>query len=150
MLPSRHFGSVVPDNDLYVAGVLRRGEEAVRIDLNVERATSLDRAALDAVDATLDELDALDRAARVAIEADKNATDYWEFHRDEVEGYGHLARTDLIAALQLVRVGFYPDGAHGARNYVTFDYKLRGPVTDQLLVVMLMKDRTVLDVAWES
>jgi hypothetical protein len=75
---------------------------------------------------------------------------FWRFHREEVAGYERLERDRFVEALALKRVGFYPDGAHRARSFLVMDYALRGPQTDQLLVVKLRRDESLVSIAWES
>jgi Protein of unknown function (DUF2004) len=154
MTTSRHFGALEPTSE-HASTKIRRGDEQVRVDLNLAAPAAFAQAESDAVDGAIDELDRLDGKAREAFtaamrdEADEPVK-FWAFHRDEVEGYAVLEREAFVAALQLRRVGFYPDGAYGAGAYAVLDYVLRGPPSDQILVAKLLRDESLLEIAWES
>jgi hypothetical protein len=154
VLTSRYFGPIAPTSD-YASTELPRAGEPVRVDINIANPAALEQSALDAVDQTLDELDALHAAAVTAFAAvmDDDASQpaqFWQFHHDDVEGYGELERSAFTGALRLERAGFYPDGAFATDSYVILDYALRGPPTDQLLVAKFLRDRSLLTIAWES
>ena len=125
------------------------------MDLNVKSPETLVQSEVDAVDRVVDELERHDASARAAFVALLNdSTDevqqFWQFHHDEVEEHAGLQLDAFVPALQLVRVGFYPDGAFGASSFFVLDYALRGPSTDQLLVAKFGRDGSLLTIAWES
>lgn len=154
MLTSRYLGQIAATSG-YASAELPRDGEQVRVDVNIANTAAFEQSALDAVDAMLDDLDALHAVAvaAFAVVMDDDASQpaqFWRFHHDDVEGYGELERGAFTSALRLERVGFYPDGAFGTASYVVLDYALRGPPTDQLLVAKFLRDRSLLDIAWES
>lgn len=153
-IASRTFGALVPAAELEAEATIARGDDVVRLDLNVAAAAAVTRATIDEVDAAVAELDAIDALARAEFarlldDEDAQPIQFWQFHRDDVEGFAHVTRERFVATLQLVRAGFYPDGQYDA-SWLVLDYKLRGPESDQLLVVHLRKDRSIETVSWES
>ena len=95
------------------------------IDINVDDLATLTQPAIDEVDRTIDELDALRTTARASFTAaiaDDASTPskLWQFHHDEVDPT--IARDHFVAALQLVRVGFYP----ADEALAILDFKVRG------------------------
>jgi len=153
-MKSRHFGELPPGAD-YVETKLAQGAEPVRVNMNLKEPAAFTADELARVDRLLDGLARLDEASRGAIRAAMADTTeqplpFWQFHREEVEGYEQLEREGFVDALRLARVGLYPDGAHGARAYAVMDYVLRGPPTDQILAVKHLEDGTILAIAWES
>lgn len=154
MLHSRHFGQLSP-NETRWDRRMPLDKDEVRVDLNVASLATLAPAELAKVDELLGDLGALDRQGRAMLSAlvgddEEEPVKFWRFHTEEVEGYAGLARTGLVDALRLARVGLYPDGAFGSRSYVVLDYELRGPRTDQILAVKLGRDGALVAIAWES
>ena len=151
MLNSRHFGAIDDSEDYAAVKPWRRA--GMRIDVNVDKPAAFSQAAIDAVDRALDAIDALEAAAReafTAVLADDSSqpAQFWQFYRDEVEGFASLAREDFVARLELVRAGCYPAGDAGGK--VVLDFKLPGIETDQILVANLAFDGALLGIAWES
>lgn len=140
MPTSRHFGPVTSD---YTE--IRRGE--VKLDLNI--VGDVGQEVIDEIDQVVDDLEALRAVALASFTAAmaddaSTPTQLWQFHHDEVDST--LARDQFVAALELVRVGVYPAG----KRFVVLDFRVRGPQTDQLLVAVFARDRSLADVSWES
>lgn len=145
MLTSRHLGAIT---DAHTATTL--GE--VRVDLDLDDPAAVTEATIDEVDHSIDALDTLRATALASFTAALGDDDsphdqvakFWEFHHDEVDPT--LERDHFVAALQLARAGFYPDGD----VFVILDFAVRGPQTDQLLVANFKRDRSLDHVSWES
>jgi hypothetical protein len=151
---SRYFGAIDASSERRDASV-SLGAEHVRVDLNLAAPGAIDGETLGSVDRMLDDATLLDASARAFVrgaleDESQEPVKFWQFHHDEVEGYESLERAAFVDALALVRIGFYPDGAYGTGAFAVMDYALRGPKTDQLLVVKLLRDRSLLSIAWES
>jgi len=159
MLTSRHLGTLAlsssEDGTAYSATSMEIAGYVVRVTLTLRDATSFDQAAIDALDASLDALDDVHRlvletmGAELAVPS-STTSEFWTFHREEVEALGNLSATEFVARLRLARLGLYPDGAYGAKGYLTLDYAIPEPQTDQLLVARFASDRSWLGFAWES
>ena len=145
MLTSRHLGKITNDYTKTTLG-------DVRVDLNIDNFAAMTQETIDEVDRAIDALDALRTAALASFTAaladDASPHDqvakFWEFHHDEVDP--ELERDQFVAALQLARAGFYPDGD----QFTILDFSVRGPQTDQLLVARFNRDRSLDHVSWES
>ncbi len=154
MLTSRHFGPIGASD--YAEGATTHDGHPVRFDVNLAAPAALGAADLAEVDRAIDELDALVAIARAAFRAamenpKEQPLQFWEFHRDDVEGYADLTREVFVDALSLARIGFYPDGAFGTKAWVVLDFELRGGErSDQILVAKLSKDREMIGISWES
>lgn len=157
MTSSRHLGTFSAERE-YAETQIERGGEAVRVDLNLAAPAAFSQTEADEVDRVIDAVNAsggLDAEARRAFtgvmdDEEEEPVKFWRFHKDEVEEHAGLAPEAFVEQLQLKRVGFYPDGAFGAKAYVVLDYALRGPMTDQLLVAKFSRDGSLLEISWES
>lgn len=152
MLTSRYFGSFATD---YTNTDIERGAGQLRMDINLPDPSACTQAVVDGVDHAIDELDSREAAARAAIAAvmsddELQPAKFWQFYRDEVDGFGDLARDAFVSTLVLVRVGFYPGKASDAASHIVLDFAVRGPNTDQLLVVKFRADGSLGEIAWES
>ena len=153
MPTSRFFGKLAPSKDYaQISHRLAAGEPKVSLDLNLERPAELDQKAVDALDATVERLPQRRKKALAAIKAElKNPRaqplQFWAFHRDELEGFAALGHTELIGALRLARVGFYPQANE---HYATFDFVIDRAKSDQLLVVHFSRAGAPLEITWES
>lgn len=154
MLTSRHFGAIGATD--YADGEATHDGHPVRLDVNLAAPAAVGAADVADIDRAIDELDALVAIARAAFRvamADprEQPLQFWEFHRDDVEGYADLTREAFVDALSLVRIGFYPDGAFRTKAWVVLDFALKGgEPSDQLLVVRLSTGREMLGIGWES
>ncbi len=152
MLTSRYFGSIAAD---HAKTQIARGDAQLRVDINLADPSACTQAAIDAVDRAIDELDSREAAARAAITAvmgddERQPAQFWQFYRDEVDGFGDLARDAFVSTLVLVRVGFYPDEVSDTASHIVLDFAVRGPNTDQLLVAKFHADGSLGEIAWES
>jgi hypothetical protein len=152
MLSSRYFGSIAADR---TSTRIERGAGQLRIDVNLADPSACAQALIDGVDRAIDELEPREAAARAAIAAvmsddELQPATFWQFYRDEVDGFGDLARDAFVSTLELVRVGFYPDVVSDTASHIVLDFAVRGPNTDQLLVAKFRADGSLGAIAWES
>lgn len=148
MVTSRFFGMPAA----HAKTTHRMGLEEVKLDLNLEHPDAFGQPAADAVDGLVDELAKRRATALAAITAqlpDPSAQplQFWEFHRDELEGFAELGHRDLLSALRLKRVGLYPEDDG---NYAVFDFVIDRAESDQLLVVHFDRAGTPVTISWES
>ncbi|MEO1514054.1 MAG: DUF2004 domain-containing protein [Bacteroidota bacterium] len=149
----------------YYKTVIDRNGQDLRLDLNVKEnqlATEL----FDQVKFLLETIDAQDVKNKGFIkdnykdEEEETVRDYLNEHLEELEDeLAEIVDFDndqlpadlqLLRALKLVRIGFYPDGKYDSASFATYDYTIDEELTDQLIVVNVDKDGKLLDLAWES
>ena len=144
-----HFGEIDTSNleEYYDADIEFKGND-VSIDLNFDDK-SIDTKHLDKVKKIIKDLATYDKQNTKYIEQDYKDEDadtvrtYIEHHLDEIDEEELLEVIDLsdkndkkeiqlMKALHLVRVGFYP---HNEDYFVTFDYSLDRDLTNYLVVI---------------
>jgi hypothetical protein len=136
----------------------------LRVDFNV-RGSEMTQALLDRVTHFVAERERFDRIARAAILADHAedpdfipgreylAHHVEEFSPEERRRYFGAAApqaiglTQLLAALQLVRIGLYPESEDAV---AVFDYTIDRRATDYLLVANFNAAGKLLDIDMES
>lgn len=139
---SRHLGalSFCEDGDESVvdAAVTIAGCAAAAM-LVVKDPRAFDQDAVERLDDELDRLTAREADARAAIARDVRdpgtaAGRFWAFFRDDVPGWAGDDPDEFVAALTVVRIGVFPDGAWGSTSVLVIDYGIEEPQTDRLLI----------------
>lgn len=157
MKHSRHLGSLSfceEDDESVVDAAVMLAGTPVPAMLVIRDPAAFDQDALERLDDEIDRLAALEAGARAKIsediaDPDSVVGEYWAFFRDDIPEWNGRSAADFLAALAVVRVGVFPDGAWGTTSVFTVDYGIREPDTDQLLAVRFPDARTPV-VAWES
>jgi hypothetical protein len=144
-----HFGEIdTTDLEEYYDVEIEFNGNDVSIDLNFEDK-SIDTKHLDNVKKIIKDLATYDKQNVKYIEQDYKDEEadtvrtYIEHHLDEIDESELLEVIDLtdktdkkeiqlMKALHLVRVGFYP---HGEKIFATFDYSLDQDLTNYLVVI---------------
>ncbi len=144
-----HFGDIDPDDleDYYDVEIEFEGKE-VEISLKFERET-IDISRLAIVRAVLEKIADFHNKNKANIEQDYKSDDgdtvraYVEHHledipKNELNGFIDFENKSLppefqlMKALHLVRIGFYPDQSD---QFVVFDYSISSDLTDYLVVI---------------
>ena len=136
----------------------------LRVDFNV-RGSEMTQALFDRVAHFVAERERFDRIARAAILADHAqepdfipGREYFAHHVEQFSPeerrryFGSMAGEavglqQLLAALQLVRIGLYPESAD---TVAVFDYTIDRRATNYLLVANFNIEGTLLDITMES
>ncbi|AGW41133.1 hypothetical protein O159_10200 [Leifsonia xyli subsp. cynodontis DSM 46306] len=123
-------------------------DQAVGLELRVERESTVTEDALDAAAALIQRLDGFDARARDALIAELSSrqsatTSYIDEHVDRmgetlldllVHNSGDIA-VDVLRSLQLLRVVVQPGAAGEEEVFATFDYAIDAEETDTVLTV---------------
>lgn len=159
-----HFGEIEASSlEEYYDVEIEFNDENVSIDLNFEEE-SIDTKKLDHVKKIIEGLATYDEQNKKYIQQDYKDEEkdtvrtYVEHHIEEIEESELLEiidisdktdskETQLIKALHLVRVGFYP---HSDETFVTFDYSLDQDVTDYLVVINTDENGKLVHMTMES
>jgi hypothetical protein len=154
------FGELTPGTpDAYYEASLDLHGREVALDLTLE-AGDADEAQLGAVRRMIETLAALDGRNRELLREDYRSADgdtvscYLDFHEPELAALAAERGLEdsepleqLLAVLELVRVGFYPEQPEA---FATFDYSIGEELSNHLIVVNLHADGTLAYMTLES
>ncbi|WP_141396583.1 DUF2004 domain-containing protein [Microbacterium gorillae] len=156
MLASRHLGPLVfctQDSDAVCDGAMPTPTGSCSVTLAVADPSGFTAEIVAEMDAALDRLPDFDVRARDAFARDIDVdgtpvAQLWAFYRDEVEDFTG-DRDAFLAALHLVHLGVFPDGAWDTSEPLSLDYAIPEPITDQLLVARFRRGAEPR-ISWES
>jgi hypothetical protein len=148
-----------PDGSIFWSENVELGDQNVTVDLTAPDQDDVSSAALDAAAAMVSALEELDRRAREAMltEVDNRASEVTEYILmqqatlgDELEDYlvdiSGDAPVDIIRSLQLMSMTILADEHGGEDPFAVLEYALDPDAADDVLLVNLGSDGTVLSV----
>ncbi|MFM2375108.1 MAG: hypothetical protein RLZZ165_205 [Bacteroidota bacterium] len=162
-----YFGALPTDHlESYYEIRAELGGKEIRIDLNFENQT-IETATMDKVKLLIEGIERLDAQNKIYILKDykdengDTVKTYLEHHLEEVDPEELSELIDLedpttspeeqlLTKLHLVRVGLYPDGAHGSENFAVFDYSIGKEITDYLVVINTDENGEPEEITMES
>ena len=155
------FGPLHEDAEGYWSKSITHGDASIKVDLNIDG--DIDDVDVGRLTSRLSALPALEDQARAAMQADVESEDsaitlYRSHHAAELSeetlascfGGSDAWKTDVsafVAALQLKRVGLYPDDEEQS---IIMDFTLGESATNYLLVVSFDSEGQVVAVDMES
>ncbi|GAA1729474.1 DUF2004 domain-containing protein [Microbacterium paludicola] len=148
-----------PDGSIFWSENVELGDQSVTVDLTAPDQNDVSPAALDAAASMVSALEELDRRAREAMlaEVDNRASEVTEYILmqqttlgDELEDFlvdisGDPA-VDIIRSLQLMSMTILADEHGGQDPFAVLEYALDPDAADDVLLVNLSSDGTVLSV----
>ncbi|WP_040165220.1 DUF2004 domain-containing protein [Microbacterium gorillae] len=148
-----------PDGSIFWSETVEFGDQAVSVDLTAPDETDVSPDALNIAAAMITQLEAVDlncREAMVAQLSDRTSevTEYvlqqQEQLGDDIEEFltivsGDMA-IDIIRAMRLMSVTILADEHGGAEPFLVLEYALDPDAADDVLLVNLSSDGTVLSV----
>ncbi len=148
-----------PDGSIFWSETVELGDQPVTVDLTAPDQEDVSVAALDVAAAMVSALEAIDLRARTAMvaELDDRTSEVTEYLLQQQESLGdELDRLlvdvsgdtpiDIIGALRLVSMTILADEHGGADPFAVLEYALDPDATDDVLLVNLSSDSTVLSV----
>ena len=148
-----------PDGSIFWSETVELGDQAVTVDLTAPDQDDVSQAALDVAAAMVSSLESLDVAARNAMvsELDDRTSEVTEYilqqqeeHGDDIEsllvdvsGDTHI---DVIRSLQFMSMTILADEHGGSDPFAVLEYALDPDATDDVLLVNLDSDASVLSV----
>ena len=159
-----HFGEIDTTKlEEYYDTEIEFNEEEISLDLNFEDE-SIDTNKLDAIKKMIESLSNYDKQNKKFIEEDykdekqDTVRTYIEHHLEEIDedelseiidvsNKSVKKEIQMMKALHLVRVGFYP---HGEEIFATFDYSLDQDITNYLVVINLDENGKLVYMTMES
>ncbi|WP_137844893.1 DUF2004 domain-containing protein [Microbacterium sp. 2FI] len=148
-----------PDGSIFWSETVELGDQAVTVDLTAPDQEDVSAAALDVAAALVSSLEAIDRSARSAMvdelsDRTSEVTEYilqqQEQQGDDLEallvdisGDVHI---DVIRSLQLMSMTILADEHGGSDPFAVLEYALDPDATDDVLLVNLDSDASVLSV----
>ncbi|MBF0814823.1 DUF2004 domain-containing protein [Microbacterium paludicola] len=148
-----------PDGSIFWSENVELGDQSVTVDLTAPDQNDVSPAALDAAASMVSALEELDRRAREAMlaEVDNRASEVTEYILmqqttlgDELEDFlvdisGDPA-VDIIRSLQLMSMTILADEHGGQDPFAVLEYALDPDAADDVLLINLSSDGTVLSV----
>lgn len=163
-----YFGEINLDNlEEYYSANFDLNNTTIRTDLNFANQT-IKKDEIKQIEAFLNNSKDLDKNNKAYIENDFNSengetSEYLNFYLEELDeeelseiidlqNHSTPKNIQLLKKLQLIRIGFYPDGKYGTDHFATFDYsiEINGEPCNQLLVVNTDRDGKLDRITWES
>jgi hypothetical protein len=157
-----HFGALDTNSlEEYYEVTIPFKDKSISIDLNFDEDT-VSESKLKVVNLFLEQLQLQDSVAKLAIQKDYKdgnaVAEYIEHHLDVLTSeelnavFASIDATlsnedNILAALHLKRVGFYPDEEN---QFAVFDYTIDKELTDYLVVVNFRKDGKIDHITMES
>lgn len=148
-----------PDGAIFWTERVDLGDQSVTVDLTAPDQDDVSQAALDAAAALISGLESLDDVVRRAMlaEVDDRTSEVTEFILQQQETYGEeLAEVlvdvsgddavDIIRSLALMSMTILADEHGGSDPFVVMEYALDADATDDVLLVNLDSDGSVLSV----
>lgn len=148
-----------PDGSIFWSETVEFGDQSVTVDLTAPDQDDVSEAALDVAASLISALEGVDRVAREAMVSElgdrtSEVIEYilqqQELLGDElqeflvdVSGDTHI---DIIRALQLMSMTILADEHGGDDPFAVLEYALDADATDDVLLVNLASDGTVLSV----
>ncbi|MFD5225324.1 DUF2004 domain-containing protein [Microbacterium sp. NPDC058342] len=156
-----YFGllSTGPDGAIFWTERVDFGDQSVTVDLTAPDQDDVSQAALDAAAALISGLETLDDVVRRAMlaEVDDRTSEVTEFILQQQEAHGDQledvlvdvsgdAAVDIIRSLTLMSMTILADEHGGSDPFVVMEYALDADATDDVLLVNLDSDGSVLSV----
>lgn len=160
-----YFGEINIDNlEEYYSVNFQFNNKVITIDLNFQNK-KIDKFRIEQIISFLGAIKDYDRLNRVYIE-DNFVEDgvvsgfinsyLEEFEQDDLSGIINMDNQiasknfELLKQLNLIRIGFYPDGKYNVSYFAAFDYSIDddGDPCDQLLVVNIGEKGKLCAVTW--
>jgi len=148
-----------PDGSIFWSETVELGDQAVTVDLTAPDQDDVSQAALDVAAAMVSSLEALDASARNAMvsELDDRTSEVTEYILQQQEQLGDEIESmlvdisgdmhiDVIRSLQFMSMTILADEHGGADPFAVLEYALDPEATDDVLLVNLDSDGSVLSV----
>jgi hypothetical protein len=148
-----------PDGSIFWSETVELGDQAVTVDLTAPDQDDVSQAALDVAAAMVSSLEALDAAARNAMvsELDDRTSEVTEYILQQQEELGDDLESllvdvsgdthiDVIRSLQFMSMTILADEHGGSDPFAVLEYALDPDATDDVLLVNLDSDGSVLSV----
>lgn len=148
-----------PDGSIFWSETVELGDQAVTVDLTAPDQDDVSQAALDVAAAMVSSLEALDLSARNAMvsELDDRTSEVTEYILQQQEQLGDDIESllvdvsgdthiDVIRSLQFMSMTILADEHGGADPFAVLEYALDPEATDDVLLVNLDSDGSVLSV----
>ncbi|GAA2990882.1 hypothetical protein JOD63_001103 [Microbacterium terrae] len=148
-----------PDGSIFWSETVELGDQAVTVDLTAPDQDDVSEAALDVAAALISALEDLDLSARNAMvnELSDRTSEVTEYILQQQEALGEEiedllvdisgdTHMDVIRSLQLMSMTILADEHGGADPFAVLEYALDPDATDEVLLVNLGTDGSVLSV----
>jgi hypothetical protein len=148
-----------PDGSIFWSETVEPGDQAVTVDLTAPDQDDVSQAALDVAAAMVSSLESLDVAARNAMvsELDDRTSEVTEYILQQQEELGDEIESllvdvsgdmhiDVIRSLQFMSMTILADEHGGSDPFAVLEYALDPDATDDVLLVNLDSDASVLSV----
>ncbi|MDL9980004.1 DUF2004 domain-containing protein [Microbacterium candidum] len=148
-----------PDGSIFWSETVELGDQAVTVDLTAPDQDDVSQAALDVAAAMVSSLEALDLSARNAMvsELDDRTSEVTEYILQQQELLGDDLESllvdvsgdlhiDVIRSLQFMSMTILADEHGGTDPFAVLEYALDPEATDDVLLVNLDSDGSVLSV----
>jgi hypothetical protein len=148
-----------PDGSIFWSETVELGDQAVTVDLTAPDQDDVSQAALDVAAAMVSSLESLDVAARNAMvsELDDRTSEVIEYILQQQEELGDDLESllvdvsgdvhiDVIRSLQFMSMTILADEHGGSDPFAVLEYALDPDATDDVLLVNLDSDGSVLSV----
>jgi hypothetical protein len=148
-----------PDGSIFWSETVELGDQAVTVDLTAPDQDDVSQAALDVAAAMVSSLESLDVAARNAMvsELDDRTSEVTEYILQQQEELGDEIESllvdvsgdmhiDVIRSLQFMSMTILADEHGGSDPFAVLEYALDPDATDDVLLVNLDSDASVLSV----
>jgi hypothetical protein len=148
-----------PDGSIFWSETVELGDQVVTVDLTAPDQDDVSQAALDVAAAMVSSLESLDVAARNAMvsELDDRTSEVTEYILQQQEQLGDDIESllvdvsgdmhiDIIRSLQFMSMTILADEHGGSDPFAVLEYALDPEATDDVLLVNLDSDGSVLSV----
>ncbi|UNK69392.1 DUF2004 domain-containing protein [Microbacterium sp. H1-D42] len=148
-----------PDGAIFWTERVELGDQSVTVDLTAPDQDDVSQAALDAAAALIGALEDLDASVRGAMltEVDDRTSEVTEYILQQQEAYGDEledvlvdisgdAAVDIIRSLRFSSMTILADEHGGSEPFAVLEYALDADATDDVLLVNLGSDGSVLSV----
>ena len=148
-----------PDGAIFWTERVEFGDQSVTVDLTAPDQDDVSPAALDAAAALIGSIEELDAVVRRAMltEVDDRTSEVTEYVLQQQEAYGDEledvlvdisgdAAVDIIRSLRLSSMTILADEYGGTEPFAVLEYALDADATDDVLLVNLGSDGSVLSV----
>lgn len=148
-----------PDGSIFWSETVEFGDQAVTVDLTAPDEQDVSAVALDVAAAMITGLESIDYSSREAMvsQLSDRTSEVTEYVLQQQEVWGEEIDSffsdisgdtpiDIIKALQLMSVTILADEHGGADPFLVLEYALDADSTDEVLLVNLASDASVLSV----